>query len=52
MSTVDDFISRLEMYLAGSRTPEQEARSLWVCEHSREQVCMEQRGQRYFGGDV
>jgi hypothetical protein len=40
------------MYFAGSRIPEQDARSLCAFEHSTEQVLMEQRGQRYLGGDM
>lgn len=52
MSTVEDFMSRLGMYFAGSRMPEQDARTLWVCEQAMEQVRMAQRGHLYLGGFV
>ena len=52
MSTVAGLNSRFGMNLEGSRTPEQDARSVCAWLHSREQVRMEQRGQRYFGGEV
>lgn len=37
-------------YAAGSRTPEHWDQSLWRRVQGREQVRVEQRGQRYFGG--
>jgi hypothetical protein len=50
MSTVDALREDLGMYFEGSRMPVQDARSLCACEQEREQVRMEQRGQRYLGG--
>jgi hypothetical protein len=45
-------MSRLGMYFAGSRMPEQDARTLCVCEQAMEQVRMAQRGHLYLGGFV
>ena len=35
MSTVEDFMSRLGMYFAGSRMPEHDARTLWVMRYGQ-----------------
>jgi len=52
ISTVEDFISLLAIYFAGSRIPEHEALILCVLEQSMEHVRMAQRGHLYFGALV
>ena len=49
-SKEDSFISLRFRYAAGSRTPVHWDQSLWRLVQGREQVRVEQRGQRYFGG--
>jgi hypothetical protein len=52
-SNADSVASLLRFrYAAGSRTPEHCDQSLWRRVQGREQVRVEQRGQRYLGGSV
>lgn len=52
-SNVDAVASSLRRkYVPGSRTPEHWDHSLWRFVQGSEQVRVEQRGQRYFGGLV
>lgn len=50
-SNADSVFNSLRFrYAAGSRTPEHCDQSLWRRVQGREQVRVEQRGQRYLGG--